>query len=220
MKNFISELQAKWIAAELIGTLLLTLTVGVVMIGGELYVRMYAALFGPLLIGLCVAVLVYVFGATTGGHFNPAVTISLWAARKVSVEQLIVYVISQLVGAYLGMRLVKALLGTLPNFVPANTSAAMLGELIGAFVLVMTISAVVAGRVSQGASGVVIGLALAIGINIALIASGGVLNPAIAISLGANSITYLLMPIVGALGGAGLVFWLTAPEGNSRFFSK
>ncbi|MEI6477482.1 MAG: aquaporin [bacterium] len=208
----ISEVHVRWIIAELIGTLLLTVTIGVTAIGGELYLNLYRSLYSPLLIGLVITVLVYLFGSVSGAHFNPAVTISLWVVRKIKHEQLVIYVVSQIVGAYVGLRLVKLLLGTAPQFSGVTTSAAMLAEAMGAFVLVLAVTSVVIGRVSESLSGLVIGLALVIGISIALIPSGGVLNPAVALSLGAIHFVYLLAPIVGGICGAVLAVVIGGSE--------
>ncbi|CAM1353601.1 aquaporin Z [Tenacibaculum insulae] len=51
--------------------------------------------------GLTVLTMAYAVGHISGGHFNPAVSLGLWAGGKFSVKELIPYIISQLVGAFL-----------------------------------------------------------------------------------------------------------------------
>ena len=49
--------------------------------------------------GLTVLTMAYAVGHISGGHFNPAVSIGLWAGGKFEAKNLIGYVISQLIGA-------------------------------------------------------------------------------------------------------------------------
>ncbi|MCT4698987.1 aquaporin Z [Tenacibaculum haliotis] len=51
--------------------------------------------------GLTVLTMAYAVGHISGGHFNPAVSLGLWAGGKFSAKELIPYIISQLVGAIL-----------------------------------------------------------------------------------------------------------------------
>src|SRR5579872_1654669 len=51
--------------------------------------------------GLALAIMVSVFGATSGGHFNPAVTAGFLATRRITPDLAAVYVGAQLVGATL-----------------------------------------------------------------------------------------------------------------------
>ncbi len=41
----------------------------------------------------------YAVGHISGGHFNPAVSLGLWAGGKFSAKDLVGYIIAQLVGA-------------------------------------------------------------------------------------------------------------------------
>lgn len=51
--------------------------------------------------GLTVLTMAYAVGHISGGHFNPAVSIGLWAGGKFSAKELVPYIVSQLVGAIL-----------------------------------------------------------------------------------------------------------------------
>jgi len=51
--------------------------------------------------GLTVLTMAYAVGHISGGHFNPAVSLGLWAGGKFSGKDLPSYIISQLVGAIL-----------------------------------------------------------------------------------------------------------------------
>src|SRR5688572_5112176 len=49
--------------------------------------------------GLTVVTMAYAVGRVSGGHFNPAVTVGLFAARRVPAADLAPYIIAQAVGA-------------------------------------------------------------------------------------------------------------------------
>src|SRR5215470_12192179 len=49
--------------------------------------------------GLTVLTMAYAVGPISGGHFNPAVTIGLWAGRRFSSAHIVPYVIAQVLGA-------------------------------------------------------------------------------------------------------------------------
>jgi aquaporin Z len=49
--------------------------------------------------GLTVLTMAYAVGHVSGGHFNPAVTIGLWAAERCPGSHVIPYVIAQVIAA-------------------------------------------------------------------------------------------------------------------------
>ncbi len=62
--------------------------------------------------GIVLAVMVSVTGHISGGHVNPAVTIGLWIAGKVTAPRAAVYIAAQLAGAVAGMLLIKSVVPT------------------------------------------------------------------------------------------------------------
>jgi aquaporin Z len=58
--------------------------------------------------GVGIAVLITMTMSISGGHLNPAVSVSLWLAQKIDGRKLGQYVLAQLVGAVVGALLVKA----------------------------------------------------------------------------------------------------------------
>jgi MIP family channel proteins len=62
--------------------------------------------------GLVLAIVVSVTGHISGGHVNPAVTIALWSAGKVSTVRGAVYVAAQLLGAVVGALLLRYAVGS------------------------------------------------------------------------------------------------------------
>ena len=88
--------------AELIGTMAL-IFIGAGSICAN---NMVDGKIGPVGIalahGLTIAVMVSALGHISGGHFNPAITIGIWVARKISTGQALAYWIFQLAGGVLG----------------------------------------------------------------------------------------------------------------------
>ena len=59
--------------------------------------------------GLAVLTGAYAFGHLSGGHFNPAVTLGLWASGRFSARNIPAYIIAQTVGATLAVLFIWAL---------------------------------------------------------------------------------------------------------------
>ena len=49
--------------------------------------------------GLTVLTMAYAVGHISGGHFNPAVTIGLWAGKRCAASDVIPYIVAQVIGA-------------------------------------------------------------------------------------------------------------------------
>ena len=111
------ELEQKGLSAylaELIGTFLLVFFITSVV---TLYVSTGAqSSFGSdyavvgFVQGLTLFGVICMFGATSGGHFNPAVTLAAATIRRISVIDAVIYILAQLSGAVLGALLTKGLL--------------------------------------------------------------------------------------------------------------
>jgi aquaporin Z len=146
-------------------------------------------------VGLTLLVFVYVIGGKSGCHINPGVTAGLVAAGRFPLGAGIVYIIMQILGAILA-HFVAALF---PGGSVALASSGFVGEFFGFAFLILTVAAVTENEVPPANTGIAIGSALAIG----LAASGGILNPAIAIAAGEIISWAVLMPLL-----AGPVFAL------------
>nr|QQZ01328.1 aquaporin PIP2;7 [Impatiens walleriana] len=98
--------------------------------------------------GGMIFILVYCTAGISGGHINPAVTLGLFLARKVSLIRALLYMVAQCAGAICGVGLVKAFqsayyvrYGGGANMVAHGyTKGTAVGaEIIGTFVLVYTV---------------------------------------------------------------------------------
>jgi glycerol uptake facilitator protein len=200
--------------AELIGTALLII-LGDGVVAGVLLARSKAQNAGWIVItagwGFAVAVAVYAVGAFSGAHINPAVTIGALVTGGITAGDAVVYIAGQFIGAFLGA--VVVWLHYLPHWEvtddpglklavfstgPAirNTTSNILSEVIGTFVLVFGVSAIVANA-APGVSGLtplLVGL-LVFGIGLSLGGpTGYAINPAR--DLGPR-IAHAVLPIAG-----------------------
>jgi glycerol uptake facilitator protein len=160
--------------------------------------------------GLAVLLPAFIFGASSGAHFNPALTIALAAEGSVSWNVVPTYIIAQLLGAFLGAALVYVLFkgqfdltedtatklgvfSTGPS-VP-NTGLNLLSEAVGTFVLVFAIKGI--GNVANLAPGIdkllVFGIIVSVGMSLGGL-TGYAINPAR--DLGPR-IAHALLPIKG-----------------------
>ena len=75
------------------------------LIGSFVFINVifqYAAKeWGAFAIGLALAVAVLFGAAISGGHYNPAVSLAMYIAKKIDVVTLLGYVIMQILGGYL-----------------------------------------------------------------------------------------------------------------------
>lgn len=200
---------ARWFGAEFIGTMLLAAVAGTASLASGGSLPGYDFLYVPFAVGLLVMVMVYLVGSISGAHFNPAVTLTLFAFRKVSVQQLVTYLVAQFAGAWVGVQLTIQFVGVAPAEPGATDRGASMAEFMGALLLVFAIMHVVLGKVKDEMAGIVIGAALVLGLTLAMATGAGVLNPAVAYVFGSGvTATYLLMPILGGLAGGALAVLL------------
>ncbi len=192
----------KKIVAEFLGTFLLVffgagaVVIGLLMVHGaatpnafNVGLSMGDWLGINIVFGLVLAVGIYSFGGISGAHFNPAVTIGLWVVKKVPSRDVLPYIGAQLIGALfasllfaycLGSASVSvAHLGATHPFVGVGYLQAIVVEIVGTFVLVLSIMAVaIDKRATPGFAGLVIGLTLTAVLTLISNITGGSVNPA------------------------------------------
>ena len=175
--------------AEAVGTCFLTL----------------AALTGhtPVAVALTLAAFVYALSDISGCHLNPAVTLGLASARRLPLRTALLYILAQLAGALLA-RLLAPQVAPLAAHYASGTAV---GEFLGFGFLMLTVIAVSDKYVPRSGSGVAIGAALLAG----LLASGGIVNPAIAVAVGQGLSPAGWAPLLSGIAFTGL-FLLVAPR--------
>ena len=70
--------------------------------------------------GLTVLTMAYAVGHISGGHFNPAVTLGLWAAGRSASKHVIPYIIAQVAGAIAAAAVLWLIASGKPEWVPGG----------------------------------------------------------------------------------------------------
>lgn len=181
--------------------------------------------------GLTVLTMAFAVGGISGGHFNPAVTLGLWAGRRVRSIDVLPYIAVQVLGAIAATAALYAIdsgqLGFEVGGFAANgygelspggfdMKAALLAEMLATFFFVLIIMRVTAPGAAPGFAPIAIGLALTL-IHLVLIpVTNTSVNPARstgpALLAGGEYISQLWLfwvaPIAGGVLGALAARWL------------
>lgn len=181
--------------------------------------------------GVALAIAISALGHISGGHFNPAVTIALMIARKISPLLALLYILGQLLG---GIAACLALVTILPqriwdaeriqlgtpsiNTQVFGTTQAIILEAILTFFLVVAVFGTAVDPRANRVAGFGIGLTVFVDILVGGPLTGGVMNPARAIAPAIVSghwnndqFVYWVGPILGAAVAALLYSMLFLP---------
>ncbi len=77
--------------------------------------------------GLTVLTMAYAVGHVSGGHFNPAVTVGLWAGGRFPARDIVPYIVAQVVGAIIAAFTLYLIASGKPGFDLAATGLASNG---------------------------------------------------------------------------------------------
>ncbi|HZA85575.1 MAG TPA: aquaporin, partial [Acidimicrobiales bacterium] len=66
--------------------------------------------------GLTVVTGAYALGHISGGHFNPAVTLGILAAKRIEIRQAVIYVVAQLFGAVVATAIIVVIANGVDGF--------------------------------------------------------------------------------------------------------
>jgi len=183
--------------------------------------------------GLTVLTMAYAVGHISGGHFNPAVTLGLWAGGRFDAKDIAPYIVSQLVGAILGAGALWIILDGAGAFSTEGVGAfatnfydmtgyhgrsySMMSAFFAEFILTMFFLIIILGATDKYANGqfagVAIGLALTLIHLISIPITNTSVNPARSTSqalfVGGESLTQLWLfwaaPVAGAIV-AGFIY--------------
>jgi len=173
--------------------------------------------FTAIAAGVTITVMVSAFGKISGGHFNPAISISALAIRNISPLRALGYVIAQVAGAFAAFKVFEMLVNQkLPNTAGSFDWRIFTAEAIGALIFGSAVAAVITQKLEGYQAAYTVGAGLFLGIIAATLASVGVLNPAVAVGVRAMDVNYIFGPIVGALVGFGLVAFVINPVVSAK----
>jgi aquaporin Z len=164
--------------------------------------------------GIALMAAAYSMGPISGGHFNPAVSVGLAAAKKFEWSKVPGYVIAQSVGAILGAVLLAVVAGGTELGLGQTTVGgfgligALVMETLLTFLLVLIILGSTGEKAAAGFAGMPIGLYLGAAQIVGIPYSGASLNPARslgpALFVGGAALTDLWVFIVAPLIGGVL----------------
>ena len=207
--------------AELLGTALLVV--------GGVGTAVLAPDSGPVAVALAFGfssmVLAYALGPISGCHINPAVTLGVLIAGKISVRDAVGYVVAQLIGGIAGAGVVYAVASHRQGYslgsdgLGANGwgshstggysfAAAAIVEVVLTGLLVLTVLTVTQAANTAAVAGIPIGIALLVCHLVAVPIDGTSVNPARslgpALLVGSSALSQLWLFIVAPLVGAVL----------------
>lgn len=109
------------LAAELIGTFWLVFGGCGSAVLAAAYPELGIGFVGvALAFGLTVLTMAYAVGHISGGHFNPAVTVGLWAGGRFAAKDIGPYVVAQVAGAVLAAAVLYLVASGVPTFTTAD----------------------------------------------------------------------------------------------------
>lgn len=180
--------------------------------------------------GLTVVTMAYAVGHISGGHFNPAVSIGLWAGKRFSGKELLPYIIAQLVGAAFAGLVLYLIQSGKPGFNIADSGfgcngygehsiggysllSALIAEVVLTAMFLIVIMGVTDKKAPAGFAPLAIGLALALIHLISIPIDQTSVNPArstgVALIKGGWALQQLWLfwvaPIIGGILG-GLIY--------------
>jgi aquaporin Z len=185
--------------------------------------------------GLTVLTMAYAVGHISGGHFNPAVTLGLWAGGRCANKHVIPYLVAQLVGAILAAAVLWVIASGKPDWVAGGFAANGYGnlspgkyglaacfvtEILATFFFLFIIIGTTSKGAATGFAGIPIGLSLTLIHLITIPVTNTSVNPARstgpALFAGGAYIGQLwlfwLAPIAGAVIAGLLTRWMYQDE--------
>lgn len=203
--------------AEMVGTMVLVLMGCGTAVSLACGVDTASVVGTALAFGLSVVAMAYTIGGVSGCHINPAITLGVWLSKRMSGKDAIMYMVFQVIGAFIGSALLYLFVtqsgatfeGTTTG---ANTcSGTPVGGLIVEIVLTFIFVLVVLGTTDEkkGAgnlAGLAIGLSLVLIHLVGIHYTGTSVNPARSIApavfQGGQALSELWVFIVGPFVGA------------------
>lgn len=220
--------------AEFIGTFVLVLIgCGSAVIAGS----QIGFLGISMAFGLAVLVMVYAIGNISGCHINPAITISMLVAGKISGKDTVGYLVAQFLGGIVGALILyfvasgKADYSLAVNGLGQNgygdlspmkygMGAAFLAEVVLTFIFLIVIFGATSPKAPGGFAGVAIGWSLAMIHMVGIPITGTSVNPARsfgpALIVGGEALSqvwlFLLAPIIGGVIAALVWIYVLKPK--------
>ncbi|HIZ87698.1 MAG TPA: MIP family channel protein [Candidatus Coprenecus pullistercoris] len=209
--------------AEMIGTMVLVLMgCGSAVFAGNVADTVGAGVgtIGVALsFGLAVVAMAYTIGGISGCHINPAITLGVTLSGRMSVKDAVMYMLFQVIGAFLGSAILYALVSTGAHDGPTLTGSntfddgemlqAFIAETVFTFIFVLVVLGTTDKKHGAGSfAGLAIGLALVLIHIVCIPITGTSVNPARSIAPavfeGGKALSQLWLFIVAPFLGAAI----------------
>jgi len=178
--------------------------------------------------GLTVLTGAYALGPISGGHFNPAVTVGVWAGGRFPGREVLPYIVAQVIGGVIGAGVLYVIASGKAGFDLAggfasngygehspggySMNAALVTEVVMTFMFLIVILGATHQRAPVGFAGLAIGLALTLIHLISIPVTNTSVNPARstgpALFVGGWAIGQLWLFWVAPIVGAALAGWV------------
>lgn len=227
----------KKLSAEFIGTLWLVLGGCGSAVLAAAFPNVGIGLLGvALAFGLTVLTMAYAVGHISGAHFNPAVTLGLWAGKRFPVNEILPYIVAQVLGAITGAGILFVIASGKAGFTTASGFAAngfgdhspgkyallacLVTEVVMTFFFLIIILGSTHNRAPKGFAPIAIGLGLTLIHLISIPVTNTSVNPARStgpvLFVGGWAISELwlfwIAPILGALLAGFFYSWLIGDD--------
>jgi len=229
----------KRLSAEFIGTLWLVLGGCGSAVLAAAFPDVGIGLLGvSLAFGLTVLTMAYAVGHISGAHFNPAVTVGLWAGKRFPASEILPYIVAQVIGAIVGAGILYVIASGKAGFSTAGGFASngfgdnspgkyaliacLVTEVVMTFFFLIIILGSTHNRAPKGFAPIAIGLGLTLIHLISIPVTNTSVNPARstgpALFVGGWAIAQLWLfwvaPILGAILAGFFYSWLIGDEKN------
>jgi aquaporin Z len=229
----------KKLSAEFIGTLWLVLGGCGSAVLAAAFPNVGIGLLGvSLAFGLTVLTMAYAVGHISGAHFNPAVTVGLWAGKRFPASEILPYIVAQVIGAIVGAGILYVIASGKAGFSTAGGFASngfgdnspgkyaliacLVTEVVMTFFFLIIILGSTHNRAPKGFAPIAIGLGLTLIHLISIPVTNTSVNPARstgpALFVGGWAIAQLWLfwvaPILGAILAGFFYSWLIGDEKN------
>lgn len=167
--------------------------------------------------GLAVVAMAYTIGGISGCHINPAITFGAYFAGRINLKDAIMYMVFQVVGAFIGSAIIYALVcngaptGSVTltganNFSEGTMAAAFIAEAVFTFIFVFVVLGATSKKGNANLAGLAIGLSLVLIHIVCIPLTGTSVNPARSIAPavfeGGEALQNLWLFVVAPLVGA------------------
>ena len=171
--------------------------------------------------GLTVLTIAYSFGHVSGAHLNPAVTLGLWAGGRFKSNEILPYILAQILGAIIAATVLFVIVtgngSPIGSFAANgfaehspgryNLIAAIVTEFVMTFMFLLIILGATDEKAPKGFAGIAIGLALTLIHLVSIPVTNTSVNPARSISQAlfvggwavAQLWVFIVVPIAGAI---------------------